>query len=52
LGFKDGELEMFFDMTDISEDELVRKYLDIAQHTPYNNLGTNSPISDIILKLL
>jgi hypothetical protein len=41
LGFEEGELEMFFDMTDISEDELVRKYLDIAQHVPYNlNWGT------------
>ena len=36
LGFEEGELEMFFDMTNISEDELVRKYLDIAQHPPYN----------------
>jgi hypothetical protein len=36
LGFEDGELEMFFEMTDISEDQLVRQYLDIAQHQPYN----------------
>jgi hypothetical protein len=41
LGFEEGELEMFFDMTDFSEDELVRKYLDIAQHPPYN-LNWNS----------
>ena len=36
LGFEEGELEMFFEMTDISENQLVRKYLDIAQHQPYN----------------
>jgi hypothetical protein len=36
LGFEDGELDMFFEMTNISEDQLVRKYLDIAQHQPYN----------------
>ena len=36
LGFEEGELEMFFDGNDISEDQLVRKYLDIAQHPPYN----------------
>jgi hypothetical protein len=36
LGFEEGELEMFFEMTDISEDQLVRQYLDIAQHSPYN----------------
>jgi hypothetical protein len=36
LGFEEGELEMFFDGNDISEYQLVRKYLDIAQHPPYN----------------
>ena len=36
LGFEEGELEMFFEMTDISENQLVRKYLDIAQNQPYN----------------
>jgi len=43
LGFEEGELEMFFDMTNISEDHLVRKYLDIAQHPPYNlNWGSEA----------
>jgi hypothetical protein len=43
LGFEEGELEMFFDMTNISEDELIRKYLDIAQHPPYNlNWGSEA----------
>jgi hypothetical protein len=36
LGFEEGELEMFFDMTNISEDQLVQRYLDIAQNQPYN----------------
>lgn len=38
LGFEEGELEMFFGMTEgiISENELVEKYLEIAQAEPYN----------------
>lgn len=36
LGFEEGELEMFFDITNISENQLVQRYLDIAQHPPYN----------------
>jgi hypothetical protein len=38
LGFEEGELEMFFDTTDgmINENELVQKYLEIAQAEPYN----------------
>lgn len=41
LGFEEGELEMFFETTDFTEDQLVEKYLDIAQYSPYNlNWGT------------
>lgn len=36
MGFEEGELEMFFDTTDFSENDLVNKYLEIAQHPPYN----------------
>ena len=43
LGFEEGELEMFFDMSDgiIDQNELIQKYLEIAQGNPYNlNWGT------------
>ena len=38
LGFEEGELEMFFDMSDgiVDENELIQKYLEIAQGNPYN----------------
>jgi len=36
LGFEEGELEMFFDMNQVSENELVERYLQIAQAAPYN----------------
>ena len=36
LGFEEGELEMFFDMTNVTEDQLVHRYLEIAQNQPYN----------------
>ena len=36
LGFEEGELEMFFDMNQVSENELVEKYLQIARAAPYN----------------
>jgi hypothetical protein len=36
LGVEEGELEMFFDMTNVTEDQLVNKYLEIAQNQPYN----------------
>lgn len=36
LGFEEGELEMFFDTTDFTENDLVDMYLEIAQHPPYN----------------
>jgi NDP-sugar pyrophosphorylase family protein len=43
LGFEEGELEMFFDVSDgvVNENELIQKYLEIAQDNPYNlNWGT------------
>ena len=36
LGFEEGELEMFFELNQISENELVEKYLQIARAAPYN----------------
>jgi hypothetical protein len=36
LGFEEGELEMFFDMNQVSENELVERYLQIARSAPYN----------------
>jgi len=36
LGFEEGELEMFFDMNQVSENELVERYLQIARAAPYN----------------
>ena len=37
LGFEEGELEMFFDMmNNVSENELVERYLQIARAAPYN----------------
>lgn len=36
MGFEDGELEMFFETTDFTDDQLVEKYLEIARNPPYN----------------
>lgn len=36
LGFEEGELEMFFETTDFTENQLVERYLEIAQNQPYN----------------
>ena len=36
LGFEEGELEMFFDMNQVSENELVERYLQMARSAPYN----------------
>ena len=36
LGFEEGELEMFFDMNQVSENELVERYLQMARAAPYN----------------
>lgn len=47
LGFEEGELEMFFDMTqgNISENQLIDKYLEIAQSEPYNLNWDNTQIA-------
>ena len=47
LGFEEGELEMFFDTTDgmVDENELVQKYLEIAQAEPYNLNWDNAQIA-------
>lgn len=36
LGFEEGELEMFFQTTNIPENQLVNRYLEIARNPPYN----------------
>jgi hypothetical protein len=36
LGFEEGELEMFFDMNQASQNELVERYLQMARSEPYN----------------
>ena len=36
LGFEEGEVEMFFDMNQVSENELVERYLQMARSAPYN----------------
>jgi hypothetical protein len=47
LGFEEGELEMFFDTTqgNISENQLIDKYLEIAQSDPYNLNWDNTQIA-------
>lgn len=42
LGFEEGELDMFFQLTDYTEHELIQRYLEIAQNPPYNlNWGSS-----------
>ena len=36
LGFEEGELEMFFEMNQASENDIVDRYLQIARAAPYN----------------
>lgn len=47
LGFEEGELEMFFDMVQgmVNENQLVQKYLEIAQRDPYNLNWTTSQMA-------
>jgi hypothetical protein len=47
LGFEEGELEMFFEMTqgNVSENQLLDKYLEIAQSEPYNLNWDNTQIA-------
>ena len=41
LGFEEGELEMFFERTGFTKDQLIERYLEIAQEPPFNlNWGT------------
>ena len=42
LGFEEGELEMFFDTYQATEDDLVDRYIDIARESPYNLNWQNS----------
>ncbi len=52
LGFEEGELEMFFDMNQVSENELVERYLQISRSEPYNlnwQTGDDACIADNML---
>lgn len=52
LGFEEGELEMFFEMNQVSENELVERYLQIARAAPYNlnwQIGDDGCLADYML---
>lgn len=52
LGFEEGELEMFFDMNQVSENELVERYLQMASSAPYNlnwQTGEDACVADYML---
>ena len=52
LGFEEGELEMFFDISQVSENELVERYLQIARSAPYNlnwQTGHDGCLADYML---
>jgi hypothetical protein len=52
LGFEEGELEMFFDMNQVSENELVEIYLQMARSAPYNlnwQTGDDACVADYML---
>jgi len=52
LGFEEGELEMFFDMNQVSENELVERYLQMASSAPYNlnwQTGDDACVADYML---
>lgn len=52
LGFEEGELEMFFDMNQVSENQLVDSYLQKARAAPYNlnwQTGDDACIADYML---
>ena len=36
MGFEEGEIEMLEDMTDIEFNDIMEKYLEIANNPPYN----------------
>ena len=47
-----GELEMFFDLNQVSENELVERYLQIARSAPYNlnwQTGDDACVADNML---
>ncbi|MCJ7802350.1 MAG: hypothetical protein MUP82_08360, partial [Candidatus Marinimicrobia bacterium] len=52
LGFEEGELEMFFDMNQVSVNQLVERYLQTARSAPYNlnwQTGDDACIADYML---
>ena len=55
LGFEEGELEMFFDMNQVSQNELVERYLQIARAAPYNlnwQTGDDACVAEYMLGVL
>jgi hypothetical protein len=55
LGFEEGELEMFFDMNQVSENELVERYLQMARAAPYNlnwQTGDDACVAEYMLGVL
>ena len=52
LGFEEDELEMFFELNQVSENELVEKYLQTARSAPYNlnwQTGDDACVADNML---
>ena len=55
LGFEEGELEMFFDMNQVSQNGLVERYLQIARAAPYNlnwQTGDDACVAEYMLGVL
>jgi hypothetical protein len=55
LGFEEGELEMFFDMNQVSQNGLVERYLQIARVAPYNlnwQTGDDACVAEYMLGVL
>jgi hypothetical protein len=55
LGFEEGELEMFFDMNQVNQNELVERYLQIARAAPYNlnwQTGDDACVAEYMLGVL
>jgi hypothetical protein len=55
LGFEEGELEMFFDMNQVNQNELVERYLQIARVAPYNlnwQTGDDACLAEYMLGVL
>ena len=52
LGFEEDELEMFFDLNQVSENELVERYLQTERSAPYNlnwQTGDDACVADNML---